>query len=48
MAAVENPVLSKHYAANQINILKSVIVNGNKMQGKKMFIAAPEEIYFQN
>ena len=52
MASVENPVLGKHYAAKPINTFKSGIVSGPKMQEKFvvyfMFVAAPEESYFQN
>jgi hypothetical protein len=52
MATVEYPVLGKHYAAKPFNMLKSVIVNGTKMQETIvvyfMFMAVSEENYFQN
>jgi len=44
MTAVENPVLGKHYAANPINIFKSVIVNGTEMQEKIVCISTRRNI----
>jgi hypothetical protein len=54
MAAVEYPVLDKHYAEKPLNIFRNVFVNGTKMQEAIvvyfmfMFMAVPEGNYFQN